>query len=340
VQPRSVTITLKYIEMTKTNTNFDLALIDLDSHIYSIAWVNDDVSYCRKVLMQNVEKMIEDLEVPEAYVFIKGKSNFRYLVDPEYKANRKKIMDPEIAYRIDQLYDYAKTEFIEADGGEADDYCCIYAHQALAEGKMPVVVHIDKDLNMIPGWHYNPKKGTKDGLYFTSAQDSFVFMSKQILTGDSADNIPGIRGTGPVGAQKGLQNKYLHEFRDRIRELWRQGGEKSGFPDWEDRMYKSFNCLLLRESMDEMRPLTREELDKKMSWTATEERYMAGITENTAMIANSITPTEKGEIPGGPAFIEAVNNGTLAEWQKKKQVGDTLEKATSTQTYTTDSSTE
>jgi hypothetical protein len=148
---------------------------------------------------------------------------------------------------------------------------------------------------MIPGWHLNPgSRLNKGGLYFTSPQDSFVFMCKQILTGDSADNIPGIKGLGPVGASKSFQNKFLHEFKDRIHEVWRN----KGGPDWEDRMYKSFNCLLLRESMDELRELTREELDKKMSWSATTERYMDGITENTAMLANSITVVEKGEEHG------------------------------------------
>lgn len=315
----------------KTEQNFDVAIIDLDSHIYSIAWVTTDISYARKVLMQNVEKVVQQLEVPEALVFIKGDSNFRYLVDPEYKANRRRIMDPEVQYRIDQLYEYAKEEFTQAHYGEADDYCCIYAHQYMAEGKIPVVVHIDKDLNMIPGWHFNPKK-EKNGLYFTSAQDSFVFMAKQLLTGDAADNIPGIRGMGPVGASKGLQNKRLDQFSDRIRELWQQASvKKDGYPDWEDRMYKSFNCLLLRETMEEMRELTREEMDKKLSWSLTRERYMAGITDNMGMISNSFSDVTNEEMFQGPSIFSA-------ESKCKQDTGNAT--TNSQQMTTSDSSTE
>lgn len=265
---------------------FDTAIVDVDSLIYSITWVMPNARTAEKTLINSVEQIIEDMEVEDAYVFVKGKDNFRFNVDIDYKANRRKMVDPEIQDRVEELYAFAQSEFISADGGEADDYCSIYAYQALEEGRRPVVAHIDKDLNMIPGWHWNFKK---KNLYYTSPQDSFVFMSRQLLTGDAADNIPGLKGVGDVTAGQFLQNKFLHEMKDRILEKWRTHttGGKIQWPNWEDRFFKSANCLILRESLEELRPFTKDEVLKKMTWNLTEERFMVGITENEDLAVNN-----------------------------------------------------
>lgn len=274
------------IEEEKGRTEFDVALVDVDSQIYSISWVHANRRAAEKALVQKIEEIVEALQCADAYVFVKGSNNFRYDIDPEYKANRLNKMDPEVQDRVDLLYEFAQKEFIRADGGEADDYCSIYAYQVMAEGRVPIVCHIDKDLNMIPGWHWNYKK---NNLYFTSPQDSFVCMARQLLTGDANDNIPGLYGVGDATASKFLKNKFLHEMRDRIIEKWRDHSlhDKHGHgPGWESRFLKSANCLILRESMDELRELSKAEIWKKMEWTATQERYMPDITENVSMLAN------------------------------------------------------
>jgi hypothetical protein len=61
------------------------------------------------------------------------------------------------------------------------------------------IVSIDKDLDMIPGHHYNPKK---DVSYYINEQDGYRNFYKQCLTGDTSDNIPGIYGIGPKGAAR------------------------------------------------------------------------------------------------------------------------------------------
>ena len=62
-----------------------------------------------------------------------------------------------------------------------------------------VIISIDKDLNMIPGWHYNPDK---DSLYFVEYLEGMKWFYKQLLMGDSVDNIPGIKGIGIKKAEK------------------------------------------------------------------------------------------------------------------------------------------
>ena len=257
--------------------DFDLALIDADSLMYLIAWVTTNQRQAEKSLMQRVEKMISLTEVSEAHVFVKGDNNFRYKVDPQYKANRKDAMEPAMADRVDLLYSFARKNFIESHGGEADDYCSIYAYQSLEEGKLPVVCHIDKDLNMIPGWHFHFKK---EEFYYVTPEESFTFMCRQLLSGDmSSDNIPGLKGVGETTAAKMMHNTYLSGMKDYIIKEWTHGGRQinSGEATPEDR-YKRFlmsaNCLILRETLDEIRPLTEAEILRKMEWRVPESDYL------------------------------------------------------------------
>ena len=186
-------------------------------------------------------------------------------------------MDPEVLDRVELLYSYARKNFIESHGGEADDYVSIYSYQALEEGKLPVVCHIDKDLNMIPGWHYNFKK---EEFYYISPEESFTFMCRQLLSGDmSSDNIPGLKGVGDANAARMLHNTRLSGMKDKIIHEWTVGGRlpNSGETTKEAR-YKRFldsaNCLILRETLEEVRPLTEEELLRKMTWTVPEADYL------------------------------------------------------------------
>ena len=78
---------------------------------------------------------------------------------------------------------------------EADDYCSIRAR----ESKYAVIATIDKDLDSVPGWHYNYQKKR---YYHVSAEDADDMEWIQTLTGDSTDNIPGIHRLGPVAAGK------------------------------------------------------------------------------------------------------------------------------------------
>jgi len=261
---------------------FDLALIDADSLMYMIAWTNINQRTAEKGLDTFLEKIIVETEVPEAHVFIKGDDNFRYKVDPEYKANRKSSMDPEVLDRVELLYSYARKHFIQSHGGEADDFCSIYSYQSLEEGKLPVVCHIDKDLNMIPGWHYNFKKKE---FYYVSPEESFTFMCRQLLSGDmSSDNIPGLKGVGDSTAGKILHNTRLSGMKDAIIKEWTVGpraingdDDKTIFNTPEKRYQRfldSANCLILRETLKEIRPLTEAEILRKMEWKIPETDYL------------------------------------------------------------------
>ncbi len=120
---------------------------------------------------------------------------------PGYKAGRpaKPHWLPQIKERL--VKQWGAQEII---GYEADDALGIY------QTKDTVAVHIDKDINMIPGWHYNHVKGewlhVPDGIGSLTYADKklkgkgLMFFYAQMLMGDRTDNIPGIPGIGDKGA--------------------------------------------------------------------------------------------------------------------------------------------
>ena len=85
-----------------------------------------------------------------------------------------------------------------SEGEEADDAVAI----ASTKGNY-WIVHVDKDLDQLPGWHYNP---VKDEEYYVTEFEGLYSFYKQILTGDRVDNIEGLRGIGPVKADKILKD--------------------------------------------------------------------------------------------------------------------------------------
>jgi 5'-3' exonuclease len=64
-----------------------------------------------------------------------------------------------------------------------------------------VICTIDKDLKMVPGWHYN---WNTDEKVFVTEVEGLRWFYKQCLTGDMTDNIKGLHG---VGAKSALVSK-------------------------------------------------------------------------------------------------------------------------------------
>jgi len=179
-------------------------LIDGDIVAYRCAYKSKDdrAEYAAYSVGSYLSDLISDLYIliedePEYRVFLTGKGNFRheYAVTAGYKENRKDKEKPEHLAVIRQ-YLIDEWEAIVSDEEEADDLIAIAATQ-----QPSIIVSIDKDFNQVPGKHFNPNTGK---LYNVSEEDAVKFLYEQILTGDRADNIIGIKGVGPVKAKKAL----------------------------------------------------------------------------------------------------------------------------------------
>ena len=128
--------------------------------------------------------------------------NFRIAVATlkPYKGNR--VQPKPLHYAA--IRDYLRGHWgaVDTNGIEADDAL------GICQDSTSCIATIDKDLNMIPGYHYNWKK---DEFYEIDAPAAIRFFYKQLLTGDSVDNILGLPGIGPVKAEKILGSAYLPE---------------------------------------------------------------------------------------------------------------------------------
>jgi 5'-3' exonuclease len=243
-----------------SNERFDIAIIDADSMLYAIAYKYNTKELCRKQVDRTIDRVMENTEANAAVVFIKGNGNFRFDADPEYKAHRKDTIPPEIKALINDMYDYCETFAMCSEDGEADDYCTATARMAREEGKHHIVVHIDKDLDCIPGWHYNFKSEIFREI---THEYAYRFMMQQFLTGDATDNIHGLKGIGPVKAKKIMDGYSEEQLWDVVVSAW-QAHQGS---DWKDNFVRCVNCIFLRPDLNDLRPLTFEELKERLTWT-------------------------------------------------------------------------
>lgn len=168
------------------------ALIDFDIVSFSCAIYNENHGWdaVREDIDGMVKRILETVGATEYEGYITGANNFRYTVDPEYKANRRDKVDPR--YRSDaNAYLVTAYDARVTDGIEADD--------ALGIDQMreqdTIICSIDKDLKQIPGNHYNWRKNEFD---FVTPLDGLRLFYRQLLTGDITDNIRGVGGIGPV----------------------------------------------------------------------------------------------------------------------------------------------
>lgn len=147
-----------------------------------------------------VEKALSNLSVDSVRFFISPRdgSNWRnsYATERKYKGNRSSS-DKPVYY--DEIQDYLirKYNAFVCYGFEADDYV------SYLQDDNTVLVDNDKDTMMVPGRHYNPVKDKKS--IVTEEEGEFNFF-KQLLTGDSADNIGGLHRVGNKTAEKILKN--------------------------------------------------------------------------------------------------------------------------------------
>ena len=126
-------------------------------------------------------------------VFLSSGENFRHrLATKKYKGNRDDAIRPKYYAEVRKyLIDYYGALTFESI--EADDAL------AMCQKDDTAIVSIDKDLLQVPGYHYDWVKGDK---MYISPEVGLRKLWLQVLTGDGTDNIPGIRGVGPVKARK------------------------------------------------------------------------------------------------------------------------------------------
>jgi hypothetical protein len=176
-----------------------VALIDADMLCYRIGFAcdNESASIATSTMDKFVTDLIGTLGVVNWELFLTGKGNFRndIAVTVPYKGNRAKLKKP---VHLNTLRQFLQDEWDAsvAEGQEADDAISIRATDL---GDDAIIVSLDKDFDQVQGWHYN---FVKDEKYYVTAEEGLLNFYMQFLTGDRIDNIVGVKGIGPVKANK------------------------------------------------------------------------------------------------------------------------------------------
>lgn len=224
------------------------ALIDADIFQYEFGSATDDeykpLSWplVQARIQARIDGIMESTGADEyqLYLTTDDKSNFRVelaTIKP-YKGHRPSEKPYWYTHIRNFLVDFRGA--IEVPGQEADDALGIeqysnYWHAVNVwtdNGKeldsktcSTVICSRDKDLDMIPGWHYNwgAGKQKEKEMWFQDEVGGLRCFYKQLLTGDSVDNILGLYGVG----KSSVHVKHIdelnteHDMFDYVREQYR-----------------------------------------------------------------------------------------------------------------------
>lgn len=158
-------------------------------------------------------------ESPRYFAFIldgRGR-HFRHTLYPEYKAHRQATPEA-LSAQIPPLLEAVRALGLAgmvAEGGEADDYIASLSER-FSKDMAVCILGADKDLRqcLSPAVRIWDPAGKEDKLLTLEdfrAAEGFgpeLWPDYQALVGDASDNIPGVPGIGPKGA-----NSLLREFK-------------------------------------------------------------------------------------------------------------------------------
>lgn len=181
-----------------------IALVDCDPICYRIAFAcaNETVKQAMRSIDSYVSSLLISADREDAfydsfkfYLSDSTANNFRtpLAVTAPYKGNRT----AEKPAHLEALRQFMIREWkaVVSDGQEADDAVAIDS----TNNPDALIISVDKDLDQLPGWHFNYVKNKH---YYISNDEGLLNFYTQILTGDNIDNIIGIKGVGIIRARK------------------------------------------------------------------------------------------------------------------------------------------
>jgi 5'-3' exonuclease len=200
----------------------------------------EPVENCLQMVNTSLENTLKVLNATQYRVYLSGRRNFRDAIYGDYKANRDGTARPKY-FRDIRDHLLGQWQGIVCDGIEADDAVGI---DACTLGNDSIIVAVDKDLDQIPGQHYNWTDGK---LYNVSPREGLGFFYEQMLSGDDTDNIPGIDGVGPVKARKALVDcKTPKACATQVWSMYHAARDQFGFADdAQQRAFLDRNAHLL-----------------------------------------------------------------------------------------------
>lgn len=191
------------------------------------------------------------IEFDSLELFLTGKGNFRDALATikGYKANRDPGHRP-VHYKSIRRYLKNRWGATVVDGYEADDAVAMAAAEVDYDPDKIIIVTCDKDLLTVPGLQYNFQKRE---FHTVTEPEALMNFYRQLIMGDSTDNIGGAYRAGEAAANKYIQpgmpeyNMYITALK-----LYMQGKEKKGCPyahlSAEDALLENARLLHLKRT--------------------------------------------------------------------------------------------
>jgi hypothetical protein len=163
------------------------------------------VEYALQAVREQLKSIIAECESwvggkVTVSLYLSGPDNYREQLATlrPYKGNRDPSHKP-VHYQA--IRDYLCREYGARviHGKEADDQVSIDARTMSRDRQKFIIATIDKDLDQIPGLHYNYMKKVR---YNVDPEEATAFFYVQCISGDPTDNIPGCYKTGTVKATR------------------------------------------------------------------------------------------------------------------------------------------
>ena len=176
--------------------------------------------------------------------------NFRRGVWPAYKAHRDPTKDGKGKDRpilFSALRQFMRDNYVvkQKPGIEGDDTLGIMATMGIE----CTIASVDKDLDTVPGLHYNWRKSDQ-GVYEVTPAEAVYNHMYQTLCGDSTDGFPGCPTIGPKRAKVVLEGA-LEGYEDwpKPAAMWREVVEAYAKKDLtEDDAIVQARCAFILQS--------------------------------------------------------------------------------------------
>jgi len=216
-----MSFTIKPPEQIIQETN-KIALIDADYIKYIVTyWLfknhmfNKEEPTPENLLIEEIDQFVHNILLGiecKSKIFIfsgKTRDGFRWSIarDKPYKGNRKskELLYPNQMNDMNFVFDYiqSKEHTLRYEDLEADDLL------AMLQSEDTFIYSKDKDMLQIPGTHFDIKT---DEFHVVSEDQGWRFLMAQVLTGDSTDNILGLRNFGPAKVKALFIGVATHEL--------------------------------------------------------------------------------------------------------------------------------
>ena len=235
-----------------------IAIIDGDVLLYMSIWGMDTKQEANDKFDGLFNSSLESVFATDYVMALGGPDNFRVDLFPNYKGNRTKSKSTRPEWFLDLKSDIVERYegCIFTDNCEADDMIRVWANELTEACIENIVISVDKDLDCIPGLHYNPRK---EFIYEVKEAYAEYFYWKQVIMGDPTDNIPGIPRIGPKTAEAILEGST--DYRASVCRAYEKFYKEEGY----EYMIANGRLIHIWRHMNDHFKVKREVYDKAIS---------------------------------------------------------------------------